>query len=267
MKVAVLSPHLDDAVLSCWHVLEGRGDVRVVNVFTGSPPRGTPTPWWDRLTGARDPIERMRERREEDRRALALVAREAVDLDLLDGQYGRADLPVDSLVARLRTSLEPGTLVCAPAGLGRHPDHELVRDAALGLARAGRQVAIYADLPHGIRRGWPTWVAGASDGAGIDVGAEWAGVLTEAGLAVERLVPRVRSLDADARERKLRALAAYRTQRAALDGLAFVPLDDPRALACEVTWTVPLSALGRAHEPRGQPRVADARREPLHDGR
>ena len=39
MKV-VLSPHLDDAVLSCWHVLGREGDVRVVNVFTGSPEDG-----------------------------------------------------------------------------------------------------------------------------------------------------------------------------------------------------------------------------------
>lgn len=69
----ILSPHLDDAVLSCWRVLEAHRSVRVVNVFTGSPPEGSPAPWWDRLTGATDPVRRMAERRAEDRRALALA--------------------------------------------------------------------------------------------------------------------------------------------------------------------------------------------------
>ena len=55
MPLAILSPHLDDAVLSCWHVLEGPEQARVINVFTADPPPGTPPPWWDRLTGASDP--------------------------------------------------------------------------------------------------------------------------------------------------------------------------------------------------------------------
>ncbi len=269
MNVAILSPHLDDAVLSCWHVLEEREEATVVNVFTGSPPHGTQAPSWDRLTGATDPVERMRERREEDRRALAVVGRDAVYLDLLDSQYGRDELSTGWLAARLRTLLEPDTVVHAPAGLSRHPDHECVRDAALELARAGSQVMIYADLPHGIRHGWPAWVAGVPEPPGIDVDAEWAGVLGEAGLAVERLVARVRPLDAQARERKLSALAEYRTQRVALDGLGFVPLDDPRALAFEVSWAVPApaSALGRPDEPDAEPLVSDTGSEPLHDGR
>ena len=33
----VLSPHLDDAVLSAWHVLRSGGDVCVVTVFAGLP--------------------------------------------------------------------------------------------------------------------------------------------------------------------------------------------------------------------------------------
>ena len=266
MKVALLSPHFDDAVLSCWHVLSGPADVTVINVFTASPPGGTPAASWDRLTGAQDPVERMCERREEDRRALALVGRDAVNLDLLDAQYRGGHVPADALVGRLQAVLETGTLVWAPAGLSRHPDHEAVRDAALELAGSGCRVAIYADLPHGIRRGWPAWVSGGPELPGFDVGGEWSAVLADAGLDVERLVPRVRPLDAHTRDRKLRALTAYGTQRAALDGLAFVALEDPRALAFEVSWAVPDSALGRFHESRGEPLVADARRESLHDG-
>lgn len=246
MKAVLLSPHLDDAVLSCWHVLEGSDDVTVVTVFTASPSPGTSAPSWDRLTGARDPVARMGERRAEDRRALDLVRRRLVHLDLLDVQYGRTELAPGWLARRLEPLLEPGTVVLAPAALSRHPDHEVVRDAALELARDGQPVILYADLPHGIAHGWPAWVAGTPEPEGLDIEADWAGVLAEAGLTAQRLVARVRALDAGARRRKLRALAEYRTQRAALDGLAFAPLEDPRALAFEVSWAVPASAPGRA---------------------
>ncbi len=39
-ETIILSPHFDDAVLSCWHLLAGAGAVLVVNVFAGEPPAG-----------------------------------------------------------------------------------------------------------------------------------------------------------------------------------------------------------------------------------
>ena len=265
-EIAVLSPHLDDAVLSCWHLLESDADLTIVNVFTGSPPPGTPAPWWDRLTGAADPVERMRERRDEDRRALALAGRSAVAIDLLEAQYRRETLPLATIVERLRAAVPPAALVYAPAAMMRHPDHELVRSAALELGRTGTRLALYADLPHAIEHGWPEWVTGDPDSRrGVAVDTAWAEVLAGAGLSVERLVPRVRPLDAAARQRKLRAIAAYETQRAALDVLSFVPLGDPRALAWEVSWLVPRSAFGRPAEPGGEPLVADCADEPIDD--
>lgn len=262
MKIAVLSPHLDDAVLSCWHVLEGREAVTVVNVFTGSPPPGAAVPPWDRLTGADDSLVRMRERRAEDQRALETVGCDSINLGLLDGQYDGARAAPARLADRLRAVLEPHTAVHAPAGLGGHGDHALVRDAAIELARSGWPLTLYADVPHGIGDGWPGWVAGAPEPAGHDVGAAWTRVLAGAGLRVERLICRVRPLDAQTRTRKLRCLDEYRTQRAALDGLAFAPLDDPRVLAFEVSWAVPRSALGGPREPGREPVVSDAGHEP-----
>ena len=58
--LVLLSPHLDDAVLSCWHVLSSSADVVVLNVFTAIPPAGTQTPRWDRVTGSDDSADRMR---------------------------------------------------------------------------------------------------------------------------------------------------------------------------------------------------------------
>ena len=73
----ILSPHLDDAVLSCWHLLSGPGDVSVINVFAGSPPPGSGASWWDRLSGATDSAARMAERLAEDREAFAIAGRTA----------------------------------------------------------------------------------------------------------------------------------------------------------------------------------------------
>jgi LmbE family N-acetylglucosaminyl deacetylase len=267
-SIAVLSPHLDDAVLSCWHVLEWSAEVTVVNVFSGSPPAGTPAPWWDRVTGATDPVARMRERHEEDRRALALAGRDAVALGLLDDQYRHEEPPLATLVERLRGVLPTGALVYAPMAMGGHPDHLLVRDAAIELARDGSRLVLYADLPHAIKQGWPAWVTGRQGAQpGFDVGDAWADALAGAGLAVERLVPRVRPLDDATRARKLEALALYETQRAALDGLAFAPLDVPEALAWEVSWLVPASALDCPQEPGGETLVADVGGKPLDDRR
>src|SRR5207245_2780131 len=97
----ILSPHFDDAVLSCWQLLDGPTEVRVVNVFTAAPPAGTAPPWWDRVTGATDPVVRMRERREEDAAALAITGTPSVELDLLDDQYRHADLSEHELVEQI----------------------------------------------------------------------------------------------------------------------------------------------------------------------
>ena len=87
--VAVLSPHFDDAVLSCWHVLSAPGPVVVVNVFAGAPPSGWPLGWWDQRTGATDSAARAREREREDDAALGVAGRSPINLDLLEAQYRR----------------------------------------------------------------------------------------------------------------------------------------------------------------------------------
>lgn len=264
-EVVILSPHFDDAVLSCWQLLESPADVTVVNVFGGSPPPGTPVPWWDEATGATDPVERMRERRMEDRVALALAGRAGVALDLLDAQYRHEPLAVATVVARLTDVVASGALVYAPAGMSHHPDHELIRSAAIEMARAGWRLALYADLPHSIERGWPAWVTGETGQSRLGVAAAWSRVLAAAGLAEERLVAQVQELDAGARERKLRALGAYETQRPALDEFAFAPLEDPKVLAWEVSWLVPSAALRGGTEESGEGLVADVVGQSLDD--
>jgi hypothetical protein len=266
MATVILSPHFDDAVLSCWRVLEAGGEVAVVNVFTASPPSGRPSAWWDRLTGARDSIARMAERRAEDEAALALAGCEAVSLGLLDDQYRSADIPAGVVLERLRAALAPGSTLYAPAAMDEHRDHVLVRDAALSLAGEGWPLVLYADLPHAIAGGWPAWVTGVERRPGSDPAAVWDRALDAAGLARERLTACVRVLEPAARARKLAAVDCYRTQREALDRFSFAPLADPRALAWEVYWRVPRSALRGAQQPFRQDPVVDALGQASHHG-
>jgi len=266
MATVILSPHFDDAVLSCWQVLDAGGEVTVVNVFTASPPSGRPSAWWDRLTGASDSIARMAERRAEDDAALALAGCESLSLGLLDDQYRTADIGTGEVLERLRGALAPGSTLYAPAAMDGHRDHVLVRDAVLSLAGEGWPLVLYADLPHAIPDGWPSWVTGVRKRPGADPGASWDRALDAAGLALEELAACVRPLEPPARARKLAALDCYRTQREALDRFSFAPLADPRALAWEVYWRVPPSALRGPHQPGRQDRVVDALGEASHHG-
>jgi hypothetical protein len=192
-RTVILSPHLDDAVLSCWHLVDSPRAVSVVNVFTKVPPPGTRLPPWDRLTGAHDPAARVRERLEEDRAALALAGREPTNLDFVEGQYRDEKPTLDEVLPSVAATVAAGDEIYAPAGIGGHSGHRLLRDAGLALVREGLAVSFYADIPYATEFGWPAWVRGAEREPFLDVDAYW-------GEAVEPLAelgyePQVVTLD------------------------------------------------------------------------
>lgn len=130
----VLSPHVDDAVLSVWSVVGDAGDAAVVNVFAGVPEDGPP-PRWDRLAGATSRKAHMEARLDEDLAALALAGRTAAYLPFLDRHYRSDGPPGQDEVERAVEAVVPAaSLLYAPAGIGTHEDHVLVRDAALDVA-------------------------------------------------------------------------------------------------------------------------------------
>jgi LmbE family N-acetylglucosaminyl deacetylase len=232
----ILSPHFDDAVLSCWHVLAGAGEVQVVNVFAGEPCAGT-LGWWDRLAGASDSAAVVRERIAEDRRALALAGRAAVNLPFLDGQYRQEGEAPGEIVKALRGVLPAGARIYAPAGLGDcHPDHLAVRSAALALHGEGAEVRLYADLPHATLGGWPRWVLEDSAPAANRNGERWAAQLRSTGIAGEWTLGAARQLSADEHAEKLQAVLAYGSQLAPLRAAFGLILEDPRLLGFEVEW-------------------------------
>jgi LmbE family N-acetylglucosaminyl deacetylase len=234
MAIVVLSPHLDDAVLSCWHVLTKPGELTVINLFTGVPAGLDAPAWWDQYTSATDSAERVRERIEEDRRALALAGRTAVNLGFLDEQYRHEAQPLGALTEQIERLLAPGVRIYAPAAFANHADHALVRAAALELRAAGFAVSLYADLPHATVHGWPAWVTGRSAPATKDLaGAMWDEVLAGTGA----MAPAVHHLHVEDYARKLRAVRMYGTQLQALTALAGRPLTDRATLGYEVAWS------------------------------
>jgi LmbE family N-acetylglucosaminyl deacetylase len=210
--ITILSPHLDDAVLSTWTVLRRAEDVRVVNVCAGVPPPGPP-PRWDRLTGARDAAERMRERLAEDRAALARAGREAAQRGFLDAHYRSEPLDPERLLNALGEAAGDAEELWAPAGIGAHPDHLQVRDAAFALASASTTLRLYAELPYAARYDWPAWVTGRPPRSGLDVDA-WLDDFLPDGTSPPGSGQRLPRLEL---RRKVRAFAEYRTQQAAFD--------------------------------------------------
>ena len=240
MTNAVLSPHPDDAVLSCWHLLTDPGDVMVINVFTAAPAACSQAhpAWWDRLTGASSSPDRMRDRLAEDAEALGHAGRKALHLGFLDGQYRTEEQSVHAIVERLAAVLDPAMRVYAPAALGAVPDHDVVRAAGVMLERRGYEVAFYADLPHAIQFGWPASVTGLPRDDSVDVDAYWEALIARSIPNARDLRMEIHDLDECAQTAKLAAVQAYRTQLPSLVALNG-RLAEPGTLRYEATWRRP----------------------------
>jgi len=170
VDVVYLSPHLDDAVLSCaGRIARERAQgarVTVWTLFTADEPAVAPSPfaetlrrWWNLPAG-----EVMAARRQEDLEACAHLGARALHggwaeapyrldadgrplYDSLDRLYGAVDDADDPLEADLaeRFAALAGRRVVAPLGVGGHVDHLLVRRAA---ARAGVGELFYEEFPY-----------------------------------------------------------------------------------------------------------------------
>ena len=134
-RIAIVSPHLDDAVLGCSFLMAHHPGTTVVTVFAGRPTEyPTPMERWDALCGFVEGDEVHEARRAEDAAALSLLDAKPVWLDHVEHSYLPrtewigADQVVDELTATVR-DLSP-TSVFAPFGLA-NPDHDATHVAAM----------------------------------------------------------------------------------------------------------------------------------------
>ena len=186
-RVVVVSPHLDDAVLSCGGFMSVHPGVTVVTVFAGNP-KAYPVPMrvWDVQSGFAPDDDVMEARRHEDRAALTILDATPMHLDYIEHSYNPGDTPVapevlaDGLVTALE-ALTP-TLVLAPFGLA-NPDHDVThRGCMIARDRMASDVSWWAYEDNGykhipgmlawrvsslFRRGlWPTPVCPPVDHSG-----------------------------------------------------------------------------------------------------
>ncbi|WP_345815160.1 PIG-L family deacetylase [Paraburkholderia sp. PREW-6R] len=150
-RLLIVSPHLDDAVLSCGLLMAVHPGATVCTVFT-APPHENMSTDWDRQSGFTDAFEAMQARKAEDVRALALLNAQPFHLPFCDAQY-LSSPSNESLAAALEqmiSRLKP-PLLFIPMGL-YHSDHTLVTDACLTVmkchAQRPFQTYVYEDVPY-----------------------------------------------------------------------------------------------------------------------
>jgi LmbE family N-acetylglucosaminyl deacetylase len=220
----VLSPHYDDAALSCGgliaHLAAAGEHVVVATLFGGKPDYSRLSPFALQIHGrplaGDDPID---QRRAEERAALALLAAESRPGDTLDCIYrqdagatrwlydseaalfGSVDPADDGLVEELAHCLAalapapPHGVLYAPLAIGSHVDHQIARRSAALLQDHGYHVWYFEDYPYVAR-----------DPAGL------ATSLGEPNRWQSRLIP----LSQTDVQRKIDAVLAYASQLAVL---------------------------------------------------
>ncbi|MBM4431549.1 MAG: PIG-L family deacetylase [Chloroflexi bacterium] len=176
LQPVYLSPHLDDAILSCGGLIHRQGQLGcspiVITCCAGVPDYRVLSPFaleqhhrWGQLVG---PLE---QRRCEDATALIYLGAKYQHWDYLDCIYRRHPISGEFLYASeegifgqvhsvewdlaerltadvvLSLSAE-ATLIYAPLAVGQHVDHQVVLKAALRLREEGFRVQFYEDYPY-----------------------------------------------------------------------------------------------------------------------
>jgi LmbE family N-acetylglucosaminyl deacetylase len=168
-----LSPHFDDAVLSCGAQIYDRarhGEQVAVATVCAAPPPDSLSPFAEALH-ARWKEAGDFDRALEDRQALGILGAALIHLPFHDCIYRRSPDgewlyaseaaifgPVSPLEAGLVDSmagafeqirLAPDAIVFAPRAIGNHVDHQVVRAAGERWCRArGRPLRHYAEFPY-----------------------------------------------------------------------------------------------------------------------
>jgi LmbE family N-acetylglucosaminyl deacetylase len=148
----VLSPHLDDAVLSVGAYMHQQARlgtrVRALTVFANDPAADDPPGPWDVLCGFPSAAAAASARREEDVRACALVGAEPQWLAFADDSYGRSP-EADDVWESLQPLVAGASLLLVPGFPLRQADHawltRLVVDRRAELSPA---LGFYAEEPY-----------------------------------------------------------------------------------------------------------------------
>jgi LmbE family N-acetylglucosaminyl deacetylase len=150
--LVVLSPHLDDAVLSVGATLHShvrRGvDVRVVTVLANDPDALGGAGSWDAACGFPTAAEAARRRRDEDRRACAVLGASPRWFPYGDATYARGASD-EAIWHALRHALGDADLLLTPGFPLVHPDHRWLTDLIVRRRRElSCRLCFYAEQPY-----------------------------------------------------------------------------------------------------------------------
>ena len=154
-RLVVVSPHLDDAVMSCGALLAAHPGATVVTLFAASPPAySDPLNEHDTECGFVPGDDTMEIRRAEDVRAMSALRAASHWLPFCQNSHVERAEPIaapagaaDALAAVIK-DVQP-TCVVAPLGLS-HPDHQACHASALAARAVAGDIAWlwYSDLPY-----------------------------------------------------------------------------------------------------------------------
>ena len=142
--ILIVSPHLDDAALSCSALIERAEPLDIVTTFTGRPVPAQQTEW-DRACGFADSDAAVVGRLEEERQAFEGTGHLVQRLELLESQYltgprGEADrAAIGAWLTDWVDRAGPGAMVALPACAGR-VYHAMER--MVGTPRGSRRAVI-----------------------------------------------------------------------------------------------------------------------------
>jgi LmbE family N-acetylglucosaminyl deacetylase len=164
--VVVISPHLDDGVLSLGAAMSGwaRSGARVelLTALACDPDSGAPTGGWDARGGFATEGASARARREEDAAACAILGVLPAWLPFGSVDYERHG-DEREVAAAVRDAIGEAELVLLPGFPLSHPDHDWLVRALLESAPPARRLAFYAEQPYAARAGnpaaLPSWLA------------------------------------------------------------------------------------------------------------
>lgn len=176
-RVVVLSPHLDDAALSCGGLLgllEGQISRLVITLSCANPPPKLKPNGTSARSRNRRGFASPAERRREDRAAMQSIRCDFVHLGFSDCIYRRSPTSGELIYKKPREILTSGRLcledgahveelylvlrrlclgmgrllLLSPLGIGHHIDHVICANVAARLASERARVLFYEDFPY-----------------------------------------------------------------------------------------------------------------------
>jgi len=200
-RVVVVSPHLDDAVMSlgatiAWAVQAG-AKIEVLTVFTCRPSSGAPAGPWDKNCGYETEGQQATARREEDRQACLLLGAKPRWLNFGAEPYERRGSD-DDIWSAVQAATEGADLVIVPGFPLLHPDHAYLSELLMRKGLAGRRTVLYAEQPYAFTHNMTPIGSAVAPPLKAVIGAaiSWTRVRTER----------------THRQAKLKAVRCYRTQ-------------------------------------------------------